>query len=198
MIFRLSNTIKVVITGQNCVVQKMKRAMNVNERNNQIEIELLQSLDWLPSNLVAEKLQRKALSLESEGYKLFLKDQFDARGEIYDALLSTLPVLKQYGDLFAIDWLYREKQVLITRARATFEEFQQALGKGIINVELDIAEVEFTQSNYVTARPMDLLLNDKPDLFEVFFDDWHLNDTRNIPTIEIDWFKVWLDSQSNR
>lgn len=172
--------------------------MNVNERNNQIEIELLQSLDWLPSNLVAEKLQRKALSLESEGYKLFLKDQFDARGEIYDALLSTLPVLKQYGDLFAIDWLYREKQVLITRARATFEEFQQALGKGIINVELDIAEVEFTQSNYVTARPMDLLLNDKPDLFEVFFDDWHLNDTRNIPTIEIDWFKVWLDSQSNR
>lgn len=176
----------------------MKRAMNVNERNNQIEIELLQSLDWLPSNLIAEKLQRKALSLESEGYKLFLKDQFDARGEIYDALLSTLPVLKQYGDLFAIDWLYREKQVLITRARATFEEFQQALGKGIINVELDIAEVELTQSNYVTARPMDLLLNDKPDLFEVFFDDWHLNDTRKIPTIEIDWFKVWLDSQSNR
>lgn len=171
--------------------------MNVDELNNQRAKELLQSLDWLPSNLIAERLQRIALSLESEGYKLFLKDQFDARGEIHGALLSTFPVLKQYGALFAIDWLYREKQVLITRARATCEEFQQALEKGIVNVELDIAEIEFTQSDYVTARPMDLLLNNKPDLFEVFFEDWHLNDTRKIPTIEIDWFKVWLDSQSD-
>ena len=174
----------------------MKRAMNVNERNNQRETELLQSLDWVPLNLIAERLQRKALSLKSEGYKLFLKDQFDTRGEIHRELLRTLPVLKQYGDLFAIDWLYREKQVLITQARATCEEFQQALGKGIINVELDIAEVEFTQSDYVTARPMDLLLNGKPDLFEVFFDDWHLNDTRKIPTIEIDWFKAWLNTRA--
>ncbi|WP_240207622.1 hypothetical protein [Vibrio sp. CyArs1] len=172
--------------------------MNVDERNNQREAELLQSLDWLPSNLIAEGLQRKALRLTSEGDNLFLKDQFDTQGKIYDALLSILPALKQYGDLFAIDWLYREKQVLITRARATCEEFQQALEKGIVNVELDIAEIEFTQSDYVTAKPMDLLLNNKPDLFEVFFEDWHLNDTRKIPTIEIDRFKVWLDSQSDR
>ena len=176
----------------------MKRAMNVDERNNQRAKELLQSLDWLPSNLIVGGLKRKALSLASEGDILFLKDQFDSQGNIHDALLSILPVLKQHGDLFVIDWLYREKQVLITRARATCEEFQQALERGIVNVELDIAEIEFTQSDYVTAKPMDLLLNNKPDLFEVFFEDWYLNDTRKIPTIEIDWFKVWLDSQSNR
>ncbi|CAH8191065.1 hypothetical protein L9W76_03825 [Vibrio aestuarianus] len=171
---------------------KAEKTVIIDERNAQIESQLLEKLDWIPRESVPDTQRSIALSLIKNNTQYYLKDQFNEQGDIHAPLLSTLRSLQQYGNLFAIDWLYREKRVLLERARATHQEFQQALDRGA-NIELEIAQIESSQSTYITATPMSLIIENQIDLFRTFFDDWYLNDARKIPTVEINWFDAWLD-----
>lgn len=173
---------------------KAEKTVIIDERNAQIESQLLEKLDWIPRESVPDTQRSIALSLIKNNTQYYLKDQFNEQGDIHASLLSALPSLRQYGNLFAIDWLYREKRVLLERARATHQEFQQALDQGA-NVELEIAQIESSQSTYITATPMSLIIDNQIDLFRTFFDDWYLNDARKIPTVEINWFDAWLNMQ---
>ncbi|KIF52759.1 hypothetical protein [Vibrio owensii] len=175
---------------------KVEKTATIDERNAQIESQLLEKLDWIPQESVPYTQRSIALSLMKNNTQYYLKDQFNEQGDIHASLLSALPSLQQYGNLFAIDWLYREKRVLLERARATHQQFQQALDRGA-NIELEIAQIESSQSTYITATPMSLIIENQIDLFRTFFDDWYLNDARKIPTVEINWFAAWLDTQIN-
>ncbi|ELA6794527.1 hypothetical protein QNE27_004158 [Vibrio alginolyticus] len=175
---------------------KVEKTATIDKRNEQIESHLLEKLDWIPQESVSYTQRSMALSLMRNETLYYLKDQFNEQGDIHASLLFALPSLQQYGNLFAIDWLYREKRVLLERARATHQEFLQALDQGA-NVELEIAQIESSQSTYITATPMSLIIDNQIDLFRTFFDDWHLNENRQIPTKAIDWFAAWLEKQIN-
>ncbi|EJL3949249.1 hypothetical protein NMH99_001821 [Vibrio parahaemolyticus] len=171
---------------------KAEKTAIIDERNAQIESQLLEKLNWIPQESVPDTQRSIALSLMKHNTQYYLKDQFNKQGDIHASLLTALPSLQQYGNLFAIDWLYREKQVLLERARATHQEFQQALDRGA-KIGLEIAQIESAQSTYITATPISLIIDNQVDLFKTFFDDWHLNENRQIPTKAIDWFAAWLN-----
>ncbi|KPL99496.1 hypothetical protein AN167_12550 [Vibrio splendidus] len=65
----------------------------VDERNAQIESQLLKKLDWIPQEPVPDAQRSVGLSLVKNNTEYYLKDLFDEQGDMHASLLSALPSL---------------------------------------------------------------------------------------------------------
>ena len=76
-------------------------------------------------------------------------------------------------DIDVLHWLFAEKTVLMAKAVAPYYLVEKALGRGDLEADDALVSADAMQSEYMTARSIDLLGKNK---FDVFVDDWKLGD----------------------
>ncbi|MHA7586623.1 hypothetical protein ACX15B_09530 [Vibrio harveyi] len=143
---------------------------------------LLNKLEFYTGEVVEEG-SRKGLCIDINGWHLYPVFQFDENMELQSQLKRRLDDLRTgRDDIDVLYWLFAEKAVLMCKAVAPHQLVEKALSNGDLITYDALVSAEASQSEYLTARPIDLLGRDE---FDVFVDDWKLGDYRMILRKEI-------------
>ncbi|MFM2619641.1 hypothetical protein AAFX26_21250 [Vibrio alginolyticus] len=156
--------------------------MELDQRRLIVVKNLLNKLEFYTDEVVEEG-NRKGLCIDINGWHLYPVFQFDESMEIHCQLKRRLDDLRTgRDDIDVLHWLFAEKTVLMCKAVAPYQLVEKALGNGDLKIYNALVSAEASQSEYLTARPIDLLDRDE---FDVFVDDWKIGDYRMIPRKEV-------------
>lgn len=162
--------------------------VELDQRRLMVVKNLLNELEFY-TNDVVEEVSRGGLCIEINGWHLYPVFQFDENMELHGQLKRRLDDLRTgRNDVDVLYWLFAEKTVLMTKAVAPYHLIEKALGSGDLKAHDELVSAEARQSEYLTARPIDLLGKDE---FDVFVDDWKLGDYRMIPRKEVKGISGW-------
>lgn len=152
--------------------------MELDQRRLIVVKNLLNQLEFYTDEVVEEE-SRKGVCIDINGWQLYPVFQFDENMEIHGQLKRRLDDLRAgRDDIDVLYWLFAEKTVLMCKAVAPYQLVEKALSCGDSKAHDELVSAEARQSEYLTARPIDLLGKNE---FDVFVDDWKLGDYRMIP-----------------
>jgi len=156
--------------------------MELDQRRLIVVKNLLNKLEFYTDEVVEEG-NRKGLCIDINGWHLYPVFQFDENMELQNRLKRRLDDLRTgRDDIDVLYWLFAEKTVLMCKAVAPYQLVDNALSSGDLKAHDELVSAEARQSEYLTARPIDLLDRDE---FDVFVDDWKIGDYRMIPRKEL-------------
>ncbi|MGD1527040.1 hypothetical protein [Vibrio harveyi] len=116
-------------------------------------------------------------------YPLF---QMTETGEVNSNFTKWLPKLYEGRSGWDICfWLDTEKTVLMERAKATFDQVQEAFNEGL-EAHDKLVSLEASQSVYLTDTPLNLAYDENSDNFDTFCEDLLNFDERVIPTKDLE------------
>ncbi len=154
----------------------------LDQRRLNVVKNLLDELEFYTDEVV-EEVSLKRLCIDINGWRLYPVFQFDENMELQSQLKRHLDDLRTgRDDIDVLYWLFAEKTVQMCKAVAPYQLVEKALSCGDSKAHDELVSAEARQSEYLTARPIDLLGKNE---FDVFVDDWKLGDYRMIPRKEV-------------
>ncbi|WP_390501929.1 hypothetical protein [Vibrio harveyi] len=174
--------------SDNRKIMRANAVVELDQRRLVVVKNLLNELEFYTDEVVEEG-SRKGLCIDINGWHLYPVFQFDENMDLHGQLKKRLDDLRSCrDDIDVLYWLFAEKTVLMRKAVAPHHMVERALGSGELQAYDALVSAEASQSEYLTARPIDLLEKEE---FDVFVDDWKLGDYRMIPRKEVKGISGW-------
>lgn len=142
----------------------------------------LKSASELPFSLecLADQVEfRKIISMQINEKLMFPAFQFDAEGQVYEALQAHLPRLLAACSAWDICfWLITEHVVVMRDVKIDAKQLE---GVSLSEV-LSTGAITDALTETCTARPIDLVMKGDRQVFAAFIEDLLAPDSRKIPT----------------